>query len=57
MIGSKVRWADKPETRETIRLIIRDKVWTLPERPYPEEDLPKKIDEIFNYFYSREAAA
>ena len=52
-----VRWADKPETRETIRLIIRDKVWTLPERPYPEEDLPKKIDEIFNYFYSREAAA
>lgn len=51
-LDEMVMWTDKPETRETIRLIIRDKVWTLPERPYPEEDLPKKIDEIFNYYYS-----
>lgn len=52
-----VRWTEKPETRETIRLIIRDKVWTLPERPYPEEDLPRRIDEIFNYYYSMAQAA
>lgn len=51
-LNDMVKWTDKPETRETIRLIIRDKVWTLPERSYPEEDLPKKIDEIFNYYYS-----
>lgn len=56
-LAEMVRWTEKPETRETIRLIIRDKVWTLPERPYPEEDLPRRIDEIFNYYYSMAQAA
>ena len=52
-----VRWTEKPETHEAIRLIIRDKIWTLPKRPYPEEDLPHRIDEIFNYYYSLTQAA
>ena len=56
-LAEMVSWTEKPETRETIRLIIRDKVWTLPERPYPEEDLPHRIDEIFNYYYSITRAA
>lgn len=56
-LAEMVSWTEKPETRETIRLIIRDKVWTLSERPYPEEDLPHRIDEIFNYYYSITRAA
>lgn len=52
-----VKWTEKPETREIIRVLIRDKVWMLPERLYPEKDLPEKIDEIFNYFYLGEVAA
>lgn len=56
-LNEMVKWTEKPETRETIRLIIRDKVWTLPERPYPEEELPRRIDEIFNYYFSLAQAA
>lgn len=56
-LNEMVKWTEKPETRETIRLIIRDKVWTLPERSYPEEELPQRIDEIFNYYFSLAQAA
>lgn len=56
-LNEMVKWTEKPETRETIRLIIRDKVWTLPERSYPEEELPRRIEEIFNYYFSLAQAA
>lgn len=56
-LNEMVKWTEKPETRETIRLIIRDKVWTLPERSYPEEELPQRIDEILNYYFSLTQAA
>lgn len=52
-----VHWTEKPETRDAIKILIRDKVWTLPEQPYPEDELDERIDEIYNYYYSLEQAA
>lgn len=56
-LSEMVKWTEKPETREAIRILIRDKVWMLPDRLYLEKDLSEKTDEIFNYFYLGEAAA
>lgn len=52
-----VHWTEKPETRDRIRILIRDEVWKLPEVPYPEEELTQRIDEIYDYFYTISCAA
>ncbi len=52
-----VRWTEKEETVGQVRVIIRDALYQLPEESYPDDALPGCIDEIFNYFYARDAAA
>ncbi|WP_296012303.1 type I restriction endonuclease subunit R [uncultured Adlercreutzia sp.] len=56
-LAAMVRWTEKAETREQIRIIIRDKVWQLPERCYPDADLPHRVEEIYDLFYNQARAA
>ena len=56
-LTNMVRWTEKTETRDIVRLIVRDEVYKLPESSYPDEALPGCIEEIFNYFYGMDRAA
>lgn len=56
-LANMVRWTEKTETRDIVRLIVRDEVYKLPESSYPDEALPGCIEEIFNYFYGMDRAA
>ncbi|MGO4860493.1 type I restriction endonuclease subunit R [Atopobiaceae bacterium Sow4_H2] len=52
-----VHWTEKPETRDKVRLIVRDEVYKLPESSYPDEVLAGCIDRIYGYFYGMDCAA
>lgn len=52
-----VRWTEKAETRDRVRLIVRDEVYKLPEESYPDSALGGCIDQIYDYFYTRDLAA
>ena len=56
-LANMVRWTDKAETRDAVRVIVRDEVYKLPETSYPDEALDDCITEIFEYFYERDLAA
>ena len=56
-LANMVRWTEKTETRDIVRLIVRNEVYKLPESSYPDEALPGCIEEIFNYFYGMDRAA
>ncbi len=56
-LAHMVRWTDKAETRDSVRIIVRDEVYKLPESSYPDEVLGECIAEIFDYFYERDLAA
>lgn len=56
-LGQMVHWTEKEETVGQVKVIIRDAVYQLPEESYPDDDLPGCIEEIFNYFYTRDIAA
>ena len=56
-LGQMVRWTEKEETVSQVKVIIRNAVYQLPEASYPDAALPGCIDQIFDYFYTRDAAA
>lgn len=56
-LANMVRWTDKAETRDAVRVIVRNEVYKLPEASYPDEALNDCITEIFDYFYERDLAA
>lgn len=56
-LANMVRWTDKAETRDAVRVIVRNEVYKLPETSYPDEVLGDCITEIFEYFYERDLAA
>lgn len=56
-LGQMVRWTEKEETVGQVKVLIRDAVYQLPEESYPDDVLPGCIDEIFDYFYTRDIAA
>ena len=56
-LANMVRWTDKAETRDAVRVIVRNEVYKLPEASYPDEVLGDCITEIFEYFYERDLAA
>ena len=56
-LANMVHWTEKSETRDKVRLIVRDEVYKLPESSYPDEALAGCIDQIYDYFYSMDCAA
>ncbi|MEG0417819.1 type I restriction endonuclease subunit R [Gordonibacter sp.] len=52
-----VHWTDKEETQATVKIIIRDELYRLPEEDYPDTFIEKARKEIYNYFYTRDRAA
>ena len=56
-LAGMVSWTQKAETRDRVRLIVRDEVYKLPEESYPDSALPGCIEQIFDYFYTRDLAA
>ncbi len=56
-LADMVKWTEKPETRDAIRILIRDKVYKLPADSYPNDELPGRIDEIYDFFFQRALAA
>lgn len=56
-LAEMVKWTEKPETRDAIRITIRDQVYKLPENSYPDDELPLRINEIYDYYYSLSLAA
>ena len=56
-LGQMVHWTEKEETVSQIKVAIRDAVYQLPEKNYPDSDLAGYSDEIFNYFYNLDLAA
>lgn len=51
------RWTEKQETRSQVWTIVRDEVYKLPESSYPDEALAGCINQIYDYFYTRDLAA
>lgn len=56
-LAEMVHWTDKEETQATVKIIIRDELYQLPEDDYPDEFIEKARQEIYNYFYTRAKAA
>ena len=56
-LAEMVKWEEKPETRDAVRIIIRDQVYKLPESSYPDEELPLRINKIYDYYYTLARAA
>lgn len=56
-LANMVRWTDKAEIRDAVRIIVRNEVYKLSETSYPDEVLSDCITEIFEYFYERDLAA
>ena len=56
-LAGMVSWTQKAETRDRVRLIVRDEVYKLPEESYPDSALSGCIEQIFDYFYTRDLAA
>ena len=49
------RWTEKPETRADVKVLIRNELYQLLPRSYPDESIPAYRDQIYEYFYSRAA--
>lgn len=56
-LAGMVHWTEKSETRDQVKLIVRDEVYKLPESSYPDEALPGFIDQIYGFYYTRDRAA
>lgn len=56
-LAEMVKWEEKPETRDAVRIIIRDQIYKLPESSYPDEELPLRINKIYDYYYTLARAA
>lgn len=56
-LAGMVHWTEKPETRDQVKLIVRDEVYKLPESSYPDEVLPTFISQIYDFYYTRDCAA
>lgn len=56
-LAEMVHWTDKEETQATVKIIIRDELYRLPEEDYPDTFIEEARKEIYNYFYTRDRAA
>lgn len=56
-LSEMVHWTEKEETCSQVWTIVRDEAYKLPESSYPDDVLSGCIQQIYDYFYSRDLAA